>query len=441
MSQQHNSSFFISNSSLAKLAQLYRSGRLSQSLLWLACLAGVAGLLASRALVALSPAAAVLAALLNPDWRAGWRHYWRNGAARRAALLYILLLVSGLYTSEWDVWRHEAYRLLPWLAVPLAFTAAVPLSARQRLSVGRLFVLGAALVAAATLAKYLLHPAAANESLRVGQSMWAVTKIFHIHFGIMLVLAFFGAIWLRQEPLVAPWLRWLLALAAAVVLLTLHVLAYRTGLLVLYAVLLLEALRLLFRGRHGRRRWWLGLGLLLGLAGAPWLAYQALPSIRARVGATEHDLIQFRQGRDINHYSLSRRLAAWETALVVAGENPWLGVGPADTRAAMMRQYDWRGYGLTFQNRAMIHNQYLHFLVGGGALGLGLWLLLLGRPLAQPAARRNPYIRTFLLTMAVAMLVDSLLEVQIGYNLFVFGYGFLVVAAERQRPFRQSARA
>ena len=96
MSQQHNSSFFISNSSLAKLAQLYRSGRLSQSLLWLACLAGVAGLLASRALVAVSPAAAVLAALLNPDWRAGWRHYWRNGAARRAALLYILLLVSGL---------------------------------------------------------------------------------------------------------------------------------------------------------------------------------------------------------------------------------------------------------------------------------------------------------------------------------------------------------
>ena len=70
-----------------------------------------------------------------------------------------------------------------------------------------------------------------------------------------------------------------------------------------------------------------------------------------------------------------------------------------------------------------------------------LWLLLLARPLVQPAARHNPYIRTFLLTMATAMLVDSLLEVQIGYNLFVFGYGFLVVAAGRQRLKPQSVVA
>ena len=50
--------------------------------------------------------------------------------------------------------------------VPLAFTVAEPLTARQRLAVGVLFVLGTAAVAAATLVKYLLNPAAANELRR-----------------------------------------------------------------------------------------------------------------------------------------------------------------------------------------------------------------------------------------------------------------------------------
>ena len=410
------------------LKAAYHSGRLSQYLLWLACAAGVVGLLLSRAVVALSPAVGVLAVLLNPNLRAGFRQYLHNGAARRAALLYGLLLFSALYTTDWPAWRHETYRLLPWLAVPLAFTAAVPLSQRQRLAVSSLFVFGTALVALATLGQYLLHPAAANLAFRMGQSLPSITHIFHIHFAVMLTLAFFSGFWLSREPLMRPWRRWTLRLAALTAALVLHVLAYRTGLFSLYLVLLVEALRLIFR-----RRWWLGAGLLLLLAAAPWLAYQTLAPVRERVNSTLYDVSQYEQGHDINELSLSRRLVAWQSALTVARQNPVLGVGPADAEAAMMRQYDWRDFGMKRQNRVMIHNQYLHFLVGGGLLGLGLWLLLLLGPLTQPAARHNPYIRSFLLVMATAMLVDSLLEVQIGYNLFVFGYGFLVVAAERHR--------
>ncbi|WP_375415678.1 O-antigen ligase family protein [uncultured Hymenobacter sp.] len=415
------------------LQALYHCGRLSQYLLWLACGAGVVGLLGSRALIALSPVVGVGAVLLNPNLRAGLRHYARNGAARRAALLYALLLVSALYTTDWAEWRHEIYRWLPWLAVPLAFTAAVPLSARQRLAVGSLFVLGTALVGIGTLGQYLLNPAAANEAFRVSQNLPSSMGVSHIPFSVMLVLAGFGGLYLRREPLAGPGLRGALATAGGVGIVIVHVLAYRTGLLVFYGALAAEALRLLFR-----RRLRLGLALLLLMAGAATVAYQTLEPVRRRVGVTLYDVDQFQQGRDINQYSLSRRLAAWETAALLARQHPWLGVGLADAKAAMMGQYNWRDYGVRPQNRVMIHNQYLHFLVGSGVLGLGLWLLLLSRPLLQPAPRRNPYIRSFLLVMAAAMLVDSLLQVQIGYNLFVFGYGFLVVAAERHQQFSQS---
>ena len=415
---------------------LYHSGRLSQYLLWLACAAGVVGLLASRALVSLSAIPGLLAVLTNPNLRRDLPGYWRNGAAMRAAAMYGLFLLGTLYTREWAPWRHEVYRLLPWLSVPLIFAVAVPLSGWQRRTVGGLFVLGTAAVGLATLARYFRDPEAAIAAIAIGQNMPSVTRIFHIHFGIMLGLAFFGALLLRRDVR-AAWLRWLLLAAAGGIAATLHLLAYRTGLLVLYATLLADALRLLARRRYRLP----GLALLLLLALAPWVAYRTLDSVQQRVGATRWDIDQFRQGHDINDYSLARRLAAWETAGRIIRRHPLIGVGPADAEAAMMAGYDRHGYGLRPENRVMIHNQYLHYLVSSGIVGLGLWLALLLGPLLKPSARRNPYIWHFLLVLGTGMLVDSVLELQIGFNLFVFGYGFLVVADERYRSLRRPLAA
>lgn len=410
------------------LSNLYRSGRLSQYLLWLACAAGVVGLLATRALVALSPIVGVLAALANPQLAQSWRNYLRNGAALRAAALYLLVLSSGLYTSNLAVWQHELFRLLPWLVVPFAFAVAVPLSSHQRLVVGSLFVVGASSVGLATLGHYYLQLGSSAPNFMQNQSVQAITKVFHIHFGIMLALAGCWGILLGRQPGLPTWARWVLWLAAAGAVATLHLLAYRTGLLAFYSALLAEALYQVVARRQLR----LSLLLLLGIGVALAVASQLKP-IQDRLEATHWDIEQYEEGHDLNNLSASRRLVAWQTAKVIAAQHPWVGVGTADVENAMLAQYSWRDYGLQQQNRAMTHNQYLHYLVGGGILGLSLWLVVLLWPLMQPTQRQNPYLRQFVFILGVAMFVDSLLELQIGYNLFVFGYGFLVVAGERNK--------
>ncbi|WP_201982271.1 O-antigen ligase family protein [Hymenobacter rubidus] len=409
------------------MQQLYQSGRLSQYLLLLACLAGVAGLLASRAFIAIAPIVGVVAALANPALRHSLPNYFRNGAAMRAAAVIVFLLLTGLYTSEWAIWRHELFRDLTWLAVPLAFTLAVPLAGWQCLAVGSLFVLGTAAVGAATLVGYLLNPAAGNEAIHIGQNIPAITHIFHIAFGVMLALAFFGGILLRRHALAGPVLRGALVGAASVAVITLHVLAYRTGLLVLYTGLLAVALRLLLS-----RNRVLGLGVLALLVLGPWLAYKLLPSVHERVQGTRWDIEQFNERHDINEYSLARRLAALETASHIVGQHWLLGVGPADTHAAMMEQYDWKSFDLRPENRVEVHNQYVQALLGGGLVGLALLLALLAWPFTQRWARRDAAVSLFLLIQATAMLVDAVLDLQFGLNLFVFGYGFLVVAGERR---------
>ena len=415
------------------MAQYYVSGRLSQHLLWLASLAGVVGLLAARSLVALAPVVGVLAAVANPSLRQALPNYYRNGAAMRAAALVAFLLLSSLYTSEWAVWQHEVFRSLTWLAVPLAFTLAVPLTGRQRLAVGVLFVLGTTVLGASTVVQYIFDATQANQAINAGQNVEAATRLFHIPFGVMLALAFFWGLGLRRSPAAGPALRALLLLAAGVAAVVLHVLAYRTGLLVLY-VGLLAYVGWLLSSRHVL----LGLGLLAGLALAPWLAYHSLESLRQRVGSTVWDVQQYSLGQDMNDYSLARRLAAIETAGVVISQHWLLGVGPADTHAAMQAQYAWRDFGLRPANRVEVHNQYLEALMGGGILGLGLLLALLFWPLFRAGPRRNPAIVFFIITQATAMLVVDSLSLQIGLNLLVFGYGFLIVAQERQEQLAMS---
>lgn len=407
--------------------QHYLSGRLSQYLLLLACLAGVTGLLASRALIAIAPIVGVVAALANPQLRRTLPGYFRNGAAMRAAAVVVFLLLSGFYTTNLLGWRHELFRDLTWLAVPLAFTLAVPLTRGQRLAVGSGFGLSVAAVGLATLGQYWHNPAAANEDILYGRNMPVFTHIFHITFGVMLSLTAFWNMELRRHELARPWLRAALLAAAAVAVLTLHVLAYRTGLLVFYVALLAAVGRLLVRRNLG-----LGLALLGLLVVGPWAAYRGLESVRTRINATLWDVSQLTEGRDINTTSLARRLVAIETARQVIAQHWLVGVAPADAHAAMMYQYDWQGFGLRPENRIGVHNQFLQALVGGGVLGLGLLLAVMGWPLTRPWARRQPAIGLFLLAQATSMLVDAPLDLQLGLNLFVFGYGFLIVAGERR---------
>ena len=62
-------------------------------------------------------------------------------------------------------------------------------------------MLGTAVLGLATLSKYFLDPSSANEAIRIGQNMAPVTPIFHITFGAMLALAFFGGLLLRRHAL------------------------------------------------------------------------------------------------------------------------------------------------------------------------------------------------------------------------------------------------
>ncbi len=397
---------------------------------------------ARRALISLAPVVVLLAAGLNQHRAAAWRAYWRNPVALVPAALYGWLLLSGFITEDLAEWRHQLFRQLLLLVVPLALALAPPLPARLLGRVAGWWLAMGTAVAVATLTYFFQHRAAVEESISRSKTLTPVTGVGHIYFGVMLALCTLYGLEMACSGRLGSgrsarrW-RWAAGGAAVICAATMHLLAYRTGLVALYGALAVTVVRTLI----GRRQVLLGTLMVAGLVGLPVAAYYGLPSVRARVAQTRHDLLRFRSGADINEYSLSQRLAAWATAGTLVREHWGVGVGQADVKHAMAAQYARRSFGLRPENQILPHNQYLQYLLGGGVGTLALLLVLLLLPTVAGPTHADPFVRHFVTASAFALFFDSMLEVQYGLNPFILHYAVLVVAPWQQYTLARRLRA
>lgn len=386
---------------------------------------------ARRALISLSPLLLLAAALLNHHRGLHWRAFWRNPVALLPVGLYAYLLLSVAFTDDLTEWRHQAFRQLLLIAVPLAVALAPPLTERHRATLARWWLGVGTAVATATLVYFLRHRAAIEESISRSKTQGAVTGVGHIYFSVMLALCTLYGLEIAVSPSATRSRRVRLAagLAAGLCGLTMHLLAYRTGLVALYGALAVTVVRTLIV----RRQLVVGSLMVIGLLATPVVAYYSLNSVQRRVSQTQDDLYRFQSGQDINEYSLSQRLAAWATAGTLVQHHWLLGVGQADVPDVMRAQYRQQSFGLRVENQILPHNQYLQYLLGGGVLTVGLLLTLLLLPTLAGPTQGDPFVRHLLAAVGFALFFDSMLEVQYGLNPFILHYAVLVVGPWQRR--------
>jgi len=337
-------------------------------------------------------------------------------------LLVALVALSGLYTDNTSGWLDELRIKLPLLLLPPALAALPAPNAQWRHAAEVWFLVVVSAVAAATAINYTLHFEEYNARILQQKEVQIVSLSApsHIYFSILNALGIWVGwrLWRSDQWLWRPAERYGYLVLAVFLFITLHVFAARTGLGAFYLAVGAECIRLIVR--MGRP--WVGLAVLAGLLALPVASYYALPSFRNRVWSTLDDIERFRAGtEDISNLSVGRRLAAWQTALHTAGQQPLLGVGPADVRAAVDAQYAYEPFILKPENRIPdLHNQYLEIYVGLGLVGLTVFILaFLIQPWRQGSFARADF-RAFWWVMAGAMLVESTLERQLGVTCFAF---------------------
>lgn len=346
----------------------------------------------------------------------GWR------ALKGAPQFWVLCgLFFFVFWGVWDLqdtgyWLSRLRIKVPLLVLPLAFFF-LP-RPNNRILDGLLYYLCIVLTITSlgVLLNYLGHMEAINQLIKQGKPIPLPCN--HVRFSLLLVFGLLSALYLYFQEYFwrKPGEQYLQLAMAGFLFVFIHILSVRTGMAVLYATLFLLTVRYILKTRRYR----LGLGLLGAMLLFPFLAYQTIPSLRAKVDYMKYDLFMYRHGHTDKALSDAGRWVSLELGWEVFREQPWIGVGVGNLKRAVYARYAEQYPDLSYEERKMPHNQFLSVFAAGGILGGVIFTLLFLYPLFYGSNYRHWLLLGLYLIIGLSFMVENTIENAMGLGFFIY---------------------
>ena len=338
-------------------------------------------------------------------------------------MVFGLHLLAGLHTdaANMDKYRFDLGLQLPFLTMPLSFWLLPALPSRYLRWLWLLLIGMTVLAAIGASINYVIHFREINELYL--QSKVMPTEPEHIRFSLIITLAIIAGVLLIAQKAVRPvWQSWLKA-AVVLMVIFLHVLAVRSGLMTFYALGYLAVLWLVLKKRQWKKAGLLALILLL----LPVFSYVAFPTFRNRLYNTQEDVSKVKQSEEGKNFSIASRIYSYQAAMAVWQDNKLMGVGKPNLEGEVASRYAKLYPELTPNFYILPHNQYLYNLAAYGVVGLLVFCLGLFYPAWWARRKTAPLLVAQYASIALSFLVEYTLETQIGLAFVVF---FLLLALQ-----------
>lgn len=374
----------------------------------------LAGLLFSRAMMSIGMIALLVNALINLELGEHLRRFGRNRALLGLTGIFILYFLSGWNSENLDWWMDRLRIKLPFLILPFAVAAIPRFTKTIYYRILYVFFWLITLMCLYSLVLYLMDFENTTYLYREGKVM--PTPVMHIRFSLMTAYcAAIGWYFFRNRfELWHPAERYWMLGATLFLVVYLHILAVRSGLLALYGVifyfLVVEMIR--------RRRYLLGLVIAMLIAGGAFLAYRFVPTLKNKVDYTLYGIHLFQQKRNLYELSDSYRLGSIEAGLEIGQRHFWTGVGVGDVRSAC-DEYFLAHYPSLVGLQLMPHNQYIFVFAATGILGLLYFLFATLYPLVQNRAYHNELFVAFHIIVFLSFMVEHTIETQLGTAFYI----------------------
>lgn len=297
---------------------------------------------------------------------------------------------------------------LPWMIVLGLYAAGRRLNT-VLYRAWPLVVLPLLWIAVSSVIHYLQHRAFYDQMVLESKPIPLYSNVYHIEFAVMMG----GAVLLMLHGLMHAKVkdelsRKLLGASVIVLVVCMHILGSRTGLILLYAGgAAMTGLYLKSQTKQLLKVALVGLLLLGGL--------NLLPSVQNRIANTMEDLTTTVRGGDVTHQSFGQRWIAWSTTVaqlktptaVISG----FGVGTDDV---LREAYDRLSVRLAERHRIGVHNQWLEGSMQSGWMSF-LTLLMLGFFAFGDESKVDRMSgRSIWFALLIAMMFESLMERQAG---------------------------
>lgn len=340
-----------------------------------------------------------------------WLHhtYWLWGLAWTG-----LYLISGLWSEDIPYWVERVQVKMPFLLLPLAFGFIRPMGEKQL----RIFSYGLFLLMLGgcfwSMSFLVLDYQKVVESYSYSKVL-PTPPSDHIRYSIFVAWSVIWFVFMYRRLKLKPD-KIIMVAGALFCTAYLHVLAVKSGLLILYSASFLYFIYLILK-----RRWVFGLSLALAASSLFFFSLKYVPPFKAKFYYVMFSVEQFREGRLRSDVSDLGRLLSYDLGWKIFKEHPFVGVGAGDVRMEMKKKYELYSPETPPEERIVPHNQFLEVGLVGGLLTLVPFSVWVFWPLRSIRRSRNGFYGLVAwLGLFLAMQVEAMLEGQYGVFVFLF---------------------
>ena len=349
----------------------------------------------------------------HPQLRQNFQKLFSNKAYLSVTLFFILVLITGSYSTDMNYWLERLRIKLPFLLFPFAFASMPRLREKDYWSIFYAFVIvifGSAILVGFD---YLSNYAEITDGLGRGRPV--PTPVNHVRYSLMMAFSIIGgfALWFRNFYWKYNWEKWLIRGMTIFLFFFIHVLSVRSGILVLYISIFFLSLRLAFL----QKKYLAGFVGVIALLLFPLIAYNTIEGFKKKVDYTLWDWKQYFNDRELRS-SDAGRVISLKVGMEVCKKNQWIGVGAGDVRKEVHQIYTSQYPDI--QKRKMPHNQLISICAGTGIIGLLIFLFAFWFPLFYKKIKPDEVFITLHLILFASFFTENTIENSVGVGFYVF---------------------
>ena len=306
---------------------------------------------------------------------------------------------------------------VPLLFSPLLFNIRTKEELTEKVIVAvSLFISWTAL---ASVFLYLNNKAFYDVMIAESKPLPLFSKVYHIEYSLLLSLSCLSMLYLGMKNRTLFRGKAQIGVAA-VLILCLHVLSARTGLLAFYFGTV-PLLFMSFKQTSLKVKLKTSITLIILI-----LFLIQVPSLKKRIINSKEDLSTVLHGNSVNNKSFGQRWVAWNASIESIRKQPLHGYGKGNVKSTIDQNYLPHHESKIFaRNKVMPHNVYLETMVQSGILAGILYLLFFITGIIYSLRAKKALMTAILFALMTASMFESITERQAGVIALI---GFISLA-------------
>jgi O-antigen ligase len=334
-------------------------------------------------------------------------------------LFYFLVVISGLWSSDTLAYFNAIRIKLPFVVLPVSLFVLLPIQQKGFTIVLKTYFWLIVLSSLWSLFYLLMNFSEITASYGHGKVL--ITPTNHIRFSLMIVMAIVvGYYLLKQKIIDLTWKRNTMFFAMFYLVVFLHLLAVRSGLLAFYTTALLLTLLHVIESKSYK----VLIIMAVSLATIIILGINFSPTLKMKYSYMKYELENYFSGNYNIVGSDGRRLLSIRSGIEVGNSNKLLGVGYGDVKQATHSMYSRLFPDIPEENKKLPHSQWIYTYAGLGITGLLLFILSFFLPLFYRDAWRNVLVSGISIITFTSFFSEYTFETQVGVTFYTF---FLLV--------------